>query len=212
VVAVLAAALLLVWVSPLRDPDALRPLSADDGWRARGTGLHAGLALEALCSPDEADPAARPVRVRDCGLADLLALAYRVPEGGSGRLTVFGVDAQGDPMFYVPTPVDPAGATVEPGRWRALPLTVRLRVNHAAGPLRIYGLVAPSVATVAEVEALARALAPLRAAEPGDAPWIDRVASERDAVAQAAVSRLCPDPSQCSAAELHLTLAPDGRP
>jgi hypothetical protein len=221
VLAVLTAALVILWISPLRDPAALRPL-ADDGFQARGGGPAEGLALEALCGPDEADAAARRVRARDCGLADLMGLAYRVPEGTEGHLTVFGVDAEGDAMFYLPTPVDPSGAAVEPGRWRALHLAVRLRVNHAAGPLRIYGLVAPSMATASEVEALARALAPLPAAEPGDPPWTARVAAEPDAAA--VLARLCPhgsgtsppslspQASRCSAAELQLTLRPEPPP
>lgn len=230
VLAVIAAALVLLWISPLRDPSALRPWSDDDGWQARGGPPSQGLALEALCGPDEADPAALRVRARDCGLTDLMGLAYRVPEGTEGRLTVFGVDDQGDAMFYLPTPDDPTTATVQAGRWRALSLAVRLRVNHAPGRLRIYGLVAPSEATVAEVEALARALASWAPAEPGDPPWTVRLATasaggsqapDDDALAgaRAALERLCPDAfgsppppaeaASCSAAELNLTLRPE---
>lgn len=199
--AALTAALVLLLVSPLQGPDSLRPWTGDEGWQARGGG-HDGLALEALCGPDEADDAARRVRARDCRLAELMGLAYRVPAGTQGQLTVFGIDAHGDAMFYLPTPVDPAGASVDPGRWRALPLAVRLRVNHAPGSLRIYGLVAPSVATASEVEALVEQLAPLPAAAPGDAPWTTRVTPE-------SLSRLCADSSRCHAAELHLSLRPD---
>lgn len=215
VLAVLAAALVVLWISPLRDPGSLARWTDDDAWQARGGGPRDGLALEALCGPDEADPAARRVRARDCSLADLMGLAYRVPAGTDGRLTVFGIDAQGDAMFYLPTPRDPAGATgveVETDRWRALDLAVRLRVNHAEGRLRIYGLVAPSVATVDEVEALAHALAPLPPAEPGDSPWTARVAASPDHAAAAALARLCPDLARCSAAELQLTLRPGSSP
>lgn len=212
VLAVLAAALVVLWISPLRDPASLAPWTDADAFQARGGGLRDGLALEALCGPDDADPTARRVRARDCSLSDLMGLAYRVPAGTDGRLTVFGVDAEGDAMFYLPTPVDASGATVEPERWRALGVAVRLRVNHSAGPLRIYGLVAPSVATVLEVEALAHALAPLPAAAPGDAPWTARLASASDPAAAAALARLCPDPARCSAAELQLTLRPGPSP
>lgn len=215
VLAVLVAALVVLWISPLRDPGSLAPWTDDDAWQARGGGGSNGLALEALCGPDEADPAARRVRARNCSLADLMGLAYRVPAGTDGRLTVFGVDAQGDAMFYLPTPGDPVGAAavaVEPDRWRALGLAVRLRVNHAEGRLRIYGLVAPSVATVHEVEALADALAPLPEAEPGDSPWTARVAASSDQAAAAALARLCPDLARCSAAELQLTLRPGSSP
>jgi hypothetical protein len=212
VFATLAAALVLLLASPLRDPDALRPWVGDDGWQARGGAGEPGLALEALCGPDEPDDTARRVRVRDCSLSDLLGLAYRVPAGTRGQLTVFGIDAQGDAMFYVPTPSDPAGVSIDPGRFRALPLAVRLRVNHAPGSLRIYGLVAPSVATAHEVQALVEQLAPLPAAAPGDPPWTTRVAPE-------SLARLCADASpssparastsRCLAAELHLSLRPD---
>lgn len=200
----LVAALVLLWLSPLRDPGALRPW-ADDGWRSRGGGPE-GLALEVLCGPDDADPAARRVQARDCDLSELMGLAYRVPEGVAGQLTVFGVDGRGEVMFYVPTPASAAGVAVEPGRWRPLSLAVRLRTNHAPGPLRIYGLVAPTTATVAEVEAFAAQLAARPAAAFGEAPWIDRVAP-------ASLVRLCPERAgSCTAAELHLTLAPKASP
>lgn len=199
--AVLTAVLVVLWAGPLGNPGTLRRLADDDGWQARGGGAAQGLALEALCAPDRADAAAVRVRVRDCRLTELMGLAARVPEGRRGQLTLFGVDAQGDPMFYVPTPVAPAGATVTPGRFRALPLAVRLRVNHAPGPLRIYGVLAPRVATVDEVRAFAAALASQPAAAPGDAPWTARVPAD-------AVAPLCPEPSACTAAELALLVRP----
>lgn len=199
--AAVAAALVLLWVVPLTDPHALRPLSESDGWQVRGPGGLDGLALEALCGPDEADAAARRVRARDCQLSELMGLAYRMPASARGQLSVFGIDAQGDVMFYLPTPVDPAGAEVRPGRWRALPLAVRLSVNHAPGALRIYGLVAPRVATVDEVRAVAEQLAPQPAAAPGDEPWTARVAPQT-------LAGLCPEPSACQAAELVLTIRP----
>lgn len=205
-VAGLAAALLLLWVGPLGERGAMQPWSLDDGWQARGPGHTDGLGLEVLCGPDEPDGAARAVRARDCGLSDLMGLAYRVPPDREGQITVFGVDAEGDPMFYLPTPLDAAGAPVDPGHWRALGLAVRLSVNHAAGPLRIYGVVAPTVATVDEVRAFVEQLAPMPTAEPGDPPWTLRVEPT------AGLLRLCPEPSSCDAAELRLTLRPKARP
>lgn len=200
----LTAALALLWIGSLTGGRALQPWS-DDGWQARGPGRADGLALEALCGSETLEGAAPILRPRDCGLSDLMGLAYRVPADREGQLTVFGVDAQGDPMFYLPTPAEATGAAVEAGHWRALPLAVRLSVNHAAGPLRIYGLVAPSVATVDEVRSFAEQLAPLRSAEPGDPPWTARVEPR-------SLRRLCPEPSSCDAAELRLTLRPKARP
>lgn len=198
---VAAAALVLSWAVPRVDLQALRPGTGDDGWQARGLGHAGDLALEALCSPDDADPDARRAEARDCDRVELMTLAYRVPSGIQGELTVFGIDAQGDVMFYLPTPVDPAGASIAPGRWRPLPVAVRLSVNHAPGPLRIYGLVAPRVATVDEVRSLATELAPQPAATPGDPPWTERVTP-------ASLRPLCPELSACPAAELVRRIRP----
>ncbi|MEM9460068.1 MAG: hypothetical protein AAGF11_38185 [Myxococcota bacterium] len=200
VLVAVVAALLVLWVSPLSDPNALRPWTEqwDEGWQARG-GARDGLALEVLCGPaDTPDPA---LRVRDCRHRDVMGFAYRVPAPVHGTLSLFGVDAQGDPMFYLPTPVDPAGRTVDPGHWRALRLAVRLSVNHAPGALRIYGLVAPRVATPDQVRTWVRQLAPQSPAAPGDAPWTSRID-------RSSLRPLCPDPADCHAAELHLRLLP----
>ncbi|MCX4244402.1 hypothetical protein [Paraliomyxa miuraensis] len=203
----LAAALVVLLVRPLGDSAALRPWTDDDGWQARGPGARRGLALEVLCTADDAAADAAPVRARACELSDLMGLAYRMPEGMPGELSVFGIDAQGDVMFYLPTPVDPSGITVDPGRWRASSVSVRLAVNHAAGPLRIYGVVAPRVATVDEIRAFAAALASRAPAEPGDPSWIDRVSSgSGPGSGPEALAGLCPEPSSCHAAELVLTL------
>lgn len=200
VLGALVAALLVLWVSPLSDPGALRPWTEqwDDGWQARG-GARDGLALEVLCGPaDTPDPA---LRVRDCRHRDVMGIAYRVPAPVRGTLSIFGVGAHGDPMFYLPTPVDPAGRTVDPGHWRALRLAIRLSVNHAPGSLRIYGLVGPEVATPDQVRTWVRQLAPQSPAAPGDPPWTDRID-------RASLSPVCPDPATCHAAELHLRLLP----
>ena len=202
VLGALAAAVLLLWVSPLRDPDAFVPLSEHDGWAPRGGALDdqgRGLALEVLCGPaDTPDP---QLRVRECRHRDLLGFAYRASPGVAGELSLFGVDADGDPMFYLPTPVDAAGVTVDPGHWRALRLAIRLWVNHAPGSLRIYGVVAPVVATPDEVRTWAQQLSSQSPARPGEQPWIERVDP-------ATRSRLCPAAADCRAAELSLTLDP----
>jgi len=200
--AALAAALVLLWLGPL-DPGAMQRWSPglDDGWQARGPGSTGGLALEALCGPDPGPGGSPSLRARDCRLSDLMGFAYRVPEPAAGTLTLFGVDAEGDPMFYLPTPVDPSGASVSAGRWQPLPLGVRLAVNHAPGALRVYGLVAPTVATDDEVRRFVEHLQSQPPAAPGDAPWIERVGAD-------ALDRLCPASASCHAAELNLTLRP----
>ncbi len=200
--AAVAAALVLLWLGPITGSGSMQPWSPefDDGWQARGPGASGGLALEVLCGPagDDGPPA---LVAGDCQLSDLMGFAYRVPEDATGALTLFGVDVEGDAMFYLPTPVDPAGASIAAGRWQPLPLGVRLDVNHVPGSLRIYGLVAPSVATSDEVRTWAEALADQAPARPGDASWIERVDAEH-------LARLCPSTADCQAAELSLTLRP----
>lgn len=202
VAAALAAAVLLVWVSPLGEPGALDPWTEQhDGWQARGASSDGTLALEVLCVENGSEQPEGPLRVRECASPDLMGFAYRVAPQTSGSLTLFGIDADGDPMFYMPTPVDASTAAVEPARWRALPLAVRVGVNHADGPLRVYGLVSPVAPTHEDVEAWVEELAPMDAADSGDAPWLDRVRP-------GTVSRVCPSRSDCHAAELRLTVAP----
>jgi hypothetical protein len=200
---VLTAAMVMLWAGPTRDRSTLPGglSSVDDGWQARGAGVSGGLAMEALCDPDGPDGPDAPLVERDCGLDDLLSFAYRVSTDARGQLTLFGIDADGEPMFYLPTPGDPSGVTVNPGQWRPLTLGVRLSVNHTPGELRIYGLVAPLVATPDEVRTWAQQLASQPPAVPGDTPWIQRV----DA---AGLRRACPASTDCHAAELRLTLRP----
>lgn len=202
-----AAALVVLWVSPLQHARSPWWEGRDDGWQARGSASTGALAIEVLCVADAPGGGTEPgpARVRQCSRQDLMGFAYRVEPKVAGTLTVFGVDADGDPMFYLPTPVDADVPTpmqaVEAGRWRALPLAVRLAVNHAAGPLRVYGLVSPTAATADEVRAWAEQLAPQAAAAgPGDDPWIERVRTD-------GLARVCPTLARCQAAELSLTVA-----
>lgn len=200
VVAALAAAMVLLWVGPARQLDDRWWEGRADGWQARGAASTGALAMEALCVADQPDLRGEPARARDCSRRDLMGFAYRAEQGIAGRITLFGIDADGDPMYYAPTPVDPEVPAIEAGRWRALPLAVRLAVNHAAGRLRIYALVSPSPARADEVEDWAAQLASQPAAGPGDEPWIERVDPE-------GLARVCPTLADCQAAELALTIA-----
>lgn len=200
-----AAALVVLWVSPLQQARSPWWEGRDDGWQARGAASTGALAIEVLCVADAPGDAQHgPARVRECSRQDLMGFAYRVEPSVGGYLTVFGVDADGDPMFYLPTPVDADVPTemqaVKADRWRALPLAVRLAVNHAAGPLRVYGLVSPTAATADEVRTFAEQLAPQAAAGPGDDPWIERVRTD-------GLARVCPTLARCEAAELSFTVA-----
>ena len=192
-------ALVLLWAGPLQQASAPWWEGRDDGWQARGAASTGRLALEALCVAEGVDAPSRRARARECTRRDLMGFAYRVETGIDGQLTLFGVDADGDPMFYLPTPVDPSTPAVVAGRWRALKIAVRLSVNHATGPLRVYALVSPTAATADEVRGWAEQLAGQPAAGSGDAPWIERVSTE-------SLARACPTLARCQAAELAFTI------
>lgn len=198
--AALATAMVLLWVAPISQSTGPWWEGRDDGWQARGSASTGALAMEALCVADAPDAERASARARECSLRDLMGFAYRVEPGIEGHLTLFGVDADGDPMFYVPTPVEPEVLAVSAGRWRALPMAVRLSTNHAAGPLRVYGLVSSTAATADEVRAWAEQLTAQPAASPDHAPWIERVSIE-------GLARVCPTLADCQAAELLLTIA-----
>jgi hypothetical protein len=101
--------------------------------------------------------------------------------------------------YYAPTPVDPEGVSVASGAWRAAPLSVRLGVNHAPGPLRLYALLSPQAPTVETVDALAAAVTEADGAAL-DAPW-------HLTANPTLLNALCgPDTGACQSARLDLML------
>jgi len=199
VLAVAAAAVLVVVVSPSSGgPD-------DDGFQARGTGDFRGLAIDALC-PQGAGGAQdhrglEPAAEHGCALNQTLSFAYRVdPAASAGVLSLFGVDDAGDVLYYAPTPADAAGLDAQPGVWTPLPMVVQLGVNHEAGAVVVYGLVSSQTPTVAQVDAMAAALADAGPAAMGDAAWHRRLSDDPD------VDALCPEPTSCESAELSFTI------
>lgn len=197
----LAAALLaIVLVAP-------RPIATEQApLRARGMSAPGHLTVQALCGPDDAPAEALAGGAEPrCRADDVLGFAYFVqPDAHGRRLTLFGVDADGDPMYYAPTPVDDAAIDVELGRWAAVDAGVKLSVNHAEGPLRIYAVLAPRAATVDEVRALAADLASLPAARVGDPPWPQRLG-------RPTLDGLCPAAGDCDAVELRLWIGERSR-
>ncbi|MEM6995354.1 MAG: hypothetical protein AAF721_32900 [Myxococcota bacterium] len=166
----------------------------------KGSGDATRLAVEALCGrePDvdaEGGNALRSAASAGCDHDDTLTFSYFVDDARGGVLTLFGVDSDGDRMYYAPTPDDTDAIAVKPGDWRAVGVGVHLDVNHAAGPTRVYGLVSPVAPSLATVDAFADALTDAAPAVDGARPWIHRI--------DPALSRaLCPDPRRCHAAEL----------
>lgn len=198
VLALAAAAALVVVINPSATTEV-----EDDGFAARGAGDERGLAIDVLC-PQKAGAAARnglvPAAEYGCGLDGTLSFAYRVdPSAQGGSLSLFGVDAAGDVLYYAPTPDSSAGVDASPGTWTPLPIVVQLDVNHEPGSLVVYGLVSPQVPTVAQIDAMAAALADRGPGRIGDAPWHERL-SELPPVAT-----LCPQDA-CESAELTFTI------
>lgn len=185
------AALVLFVVMP-------RPSPAPEGrWDARGVSAPGRLTLQALCGPAQSDALAGGAEPR-CAPDDVLGFAYFVrPDARGARLTLFGIDADGDPMYYAPTPADVEAIDVERGRWAAMDGGVNLEVNHATGPLRVFGLLAPRAASIVEIDGWVRDLRDLEAARPGDRAWPQRLGSPT-------LQGLCPTAGDCDAVELRL--------
>lgn len=200
--AVAAALVLLLW------PRASSLLGGgpgdDDPFSVKGPGDPDGaLAIEVLCTDG---PDAEPMAAVDdaCHLQRDLAFSVYVEPGTRGSVTLFGVDADGDVMFYAPTPDDAEAIAVKPGGWRAVSMGVHLGINHAAGRLRVYGLLAPRGATVDEVRAIGAALAEASPATPDDPPWNERVPASL-------LESLCASPRDCHAAEQSFEVHPAPR-
>lgn len=204
VLAVAAAGALVMVVSP---PG---PTSDDDAFGVRGGADERDLGLDVLC-PQRSGRAAReglvPAAEYGCGMDGTLSFAYRLDpsaEHGGGVLTLFGVDAAGDVLYYAPTPSDPAGIDARPGPWTPLPMVVQLDVNHEPGAVVVYGLVSSQQPSVAQVDAMAAALAP---SSPwggpsglSDPPWHERLAE------LPTLGALCPEADDCESAELTFTI------
>ncbi|HET6584288.1 MAG TPA: hypothetical protein VFG69_12585 [Nannocystaceae bacterium] len=190
-----AAALVLV----LRPRGSITSTADDFGMK--GPDRSAPFAIEVLCA-DPGDVAVRPAS-DGCALAGTLSFAYRVEADwtGGATLVLFGVDAEGGALYYVPTP-DTTAPTVAAGRWYSLDRAVRLAVNHRPGRVRVFGLLtdaAPDLDEIDETAALLHALAP---AVVGDPPWHERLGG-------GAIASACARTQTCASAELDLWIHED---
>lgn len=205
IAAAMASALVLA-VGPLR------PQPDDDGFGARGAIDDRGLAIEALCPSwsglQGATTGLVPAAEHGCALADTLSFAYRLDPRSPltmGTLTLFGLDAQGDPLYYTPTPIDADAPSIDVGSWRPLSMVVELPVNHEPGAVVLYGLISERAPSIEEIDALAKALGESSPVRIGDPPWHRRLLG-RDAL-----ERLCPTPNACESAELPFEIHEDPR-
>jgi hypothetical protein len=128
-------------------PDTLvaRGGASSDGARPAG--------LEAFCVGEgaplrELAPAGPGAPAPRCGLAAQLKLAIVNP-GGYARVFLVGVDDAYDLLWYEPHP--PATESVPAIASGPIGGAIKLQVNHAAGPLRIYGLFSDAPISAAAV-------------------------------------------------------------
>jgi hypothetical protein len=173
------------------------PAEGDEAWVVRGLGRESALAIEAVCG--DATAPASALTPRTCAADDVLGFAYRVEPGARGRyLTLFGVDADGDAMFYAPTPAEQPAVDVTVGGWQAVNTGVRLDVNHAPGPLDVYGVLAPMPASTEQIRDWVQRL---RATEAGPSPipWPRRIGLPT-------LDGLCNTPDACDVAQLRVTV------
>ncbi len=199
VFAAAAAAVLVVLM--VRMPASL---PGHDYGGIKGGGPATALAIDVLCGPDRdvetrGSEALAAAQAAGCAHDDTLSFSYFLDDPRGGVLSLFGIDADGDAMYYVPTPDDHEAISVKPGAWRAVGVGVNLDVNHVAGRTRVFGLVSDTAPSVQDIDAMVRSLAPLAPARNGDADWLRRV---DPGVARA----LCPTPRSCHAAELSFVI------
>jgi hypothetical protein len=205
------SAALLLWID--RDPTSDEPIAElaqveVDELRARGARTWTRpLALDLACG--------EPVRAapqRGCRLDELLGFSLRLgdealaPEQAAAlaqaplHLSVFGIAASGELLYYTPTPIEPAQATLRlGGSWQPLPLSVRLAVNHAPGRVRVFALASDRPAELADVERWAAALRSQPSADLDDPPWHLRLAPS-------VLGPVCARADRCASAETELTL------
>lgn len=212
------AAVALLWIAAAPEPGRGDLIIKIDELVARGrAAIERPLAIELMCG--------QPVRSaaqRGCAHDELLGFSVRLgdetltPASAAelGRaplsLSVFGIDAAGDVLYYSPTPVEPARHTIALGSgWQALPLSVRLAVNHQPGRVRVFVLAGEAPLAADELPELARALAAQPSADVDDMPWHLRLAP-------ALLQRVCPQLGRCASAETELfidsTVRPIGSP
>jgi hypothetical protein len=172
----------------------------DDSFAVRGTSETWDLALNAYCGEPPHEVTQSP-----CLSSDFLTFSYRLRQSEAGHeskmeISIFGVDASGDPLYYLPTPDFGETLRIERDAWQALPFSTHLAVNHEAGRVRVFALAAARMLTIAEIDALAKPLSEAREPQIGDVPWhLDAAKSLPDG--------LCPDVESCHSAQLTFEIA-----
>ena len=221
-VLVAAAALAVIVTGPegslegLRAGAELRADVEDGELRARGQlRWSRPLAIDLACGIP-----ARPVGGAtggDCGLGEVLGFSARldaVPANSDGpplrttHLSLFGIDAQGALRYYAPTPEPARALPLASGAgasWRALPISVRLGVNHSAGELRVFAIATPIEPKLDDIQRWAASLRAQAPAGVDSPPWHLRLSPD------ALGPDICggtPASGSCASAETTLDLLP----
>ncbi|HWB79013.1 MAG TPA: hypothetical protein VG755_28825 [Nannocystaceae bacterium] len=193
-----AAAVLALRPSP--------PSPYEDRFDPKGGGYARLLGLQLLC--DDSHGSAQ--RLRDvagtsCAKDGTLGFAIRIDDSytGGAALALFGVADDGEVLYYVPVPDDARQPALAHGRWQPLTRAVKLAVNHRAGRVRVFALLAPTTPSLDAIDEAAAALARQPIATDGDPPWHERLAGTVSLLAA------CGAPGQCASAELEFWVGPD---
>lgn len=202
-----SAAALVLWLESGEghdDPGLEVEGSGDDaGLVARGRGQWSRpLAIALVCGQPP-----RPATRSGCGRDELLGFSARLAPGNHGRagasLSLFGIDARGELLYYAPTPaeLDPELELAVDRGWTALPMSVRLEVNHVPGRVRVFALAGARPPSLAELDTWAEALREQPSAALDDPPWHLRLD-------RAALAGVCPSPARCASAEAEFLIHP----
>jgi hypothetical protein len=152
----------------VKDPDTFQPRGGKGPVELFSKNLdgkpverHAG--LRAFCLTAERVQALDPKGVTPprCDRAAQLKLAVSNP-GGFRNVFLVGMDAEHDLKWYAPRPPETQSVSAPPGGESAdVPVgaSVRLAVNHRAGPVRIFALFSDKPISSTEVEAATADLA-----------------------------------------------------
>ena len=210
------AAAAIIWIGAAPPSAQLGSVELDGegepGFTARGARTWSRpLALELVCGEPP-----RPVGSGGCAADDLLGFSARLGVESLAlqaaaalgeaplQLSVFGLDAHGELLYYAPTPEHSQLPALElDGGWTALPMSVRLEVNHSPGLTRVFALASEQVPTLAELDEWGAALAQTPVASVDDPPWHLRLGT---------LTRVCPRVERCASAETEFTLAPASAP
>jgi hypothetical protein len=202
------AALLLITIDPKSTGEQPGLIDDHDELQPRGEPRWTRpLALEPVCG----EPA-RPAAARGCSRDELLGFSLRL--GGESLdpraaatfeqaplyASVFGIAADGELLYYTPTPIEPARTTLRLGApWQALPLSVRLEVNHEPGRVRVFALASDAPADVRDIERWAAALQTRAPGGIDDPPWHLRLGPS-------VLGSPCRTMDRCASAETELTI------